>query len=756
MFTTLGTFAARRHRVILIFTALFIAAGFALGVGVFGNLKSGGFDNPSSESSRARAVLVNEFNAADANVVLLITANSGSVDDPAVAAAGTALTAQLSTHPGVSHVAGYWTLGNAPPLRSKDGTKAIVVARIDGIDAGADTTFHELKTSFEGDRGPITVGFGGEAAINADLGDTIKADLGRAEGLAIPLTIVLLILVFGGLVAASLPLFVAIIAVPGTLLSLLVISQVTDVSIYSINLTTALGLGLAIDYSLFIVNRFREELDNGLSVEAAVIRTVETAGRTVAFSALTVAGSLVALLAFPLYFLRSFAYAGTSVVLIAAVGALVSLPALLSVVGLRINSLRVFRRRSTRATSGGFWHRLASLVMKRPVPIAAAVIGVLILLGLPFFRASFGLPGYETLPESSKARTVSAQLLHDFEGNTAGSFAAVVTGVDPTTVLPQLDAYAAQVSGLPGVARVSGLTGTYVQGVKVALDPASASYQRPSGTWLTVTPSINPESAEGEQLVKAIRSIPTTLQVGVEGQAAQLVDTKSAIGDRLPIALGIIAAITFVLLFLVFGSLLVPIKAIVLNLLSLTATFGAMVWIFQDGHLSGPLGFTATGRLDISMPILMFCIAFGLSMDYEVFLLSRIKEEHDLTGDNRHSVAMGLERTGRIVTAAAALLAVTFLAFGTSGVSFIKMFGIGLTLAIVMDATVIRGLLVPAFMRLAGEANWWAPRWMQRIHNRFGISESARPAASIPRVPVDSLAHRSEPEKVGADSGGSR
>jgi putative drug exporter of the RND superfamily len=473
MFTTLGTFAARRHRVILIFTALFIAAGFVLGVGVFGNLKSGGFDNPSSGSSRARAVLVNEFNAADANVVLLVTAASGSVDDPAVAAAGTALTTQLGTHPGVSHVAGYWTLGNAPPLRSKDGTKAIVVARVDGTDAAADTTFHELKTLFEGNRGPITVGFGGEAAINADLG--------RAEGLAIPLTIVLLILVFGGLVAASLPLFVAIIAVPGTLLSLLVISQVTDVSIYSINLTTALGLGLAIDYSLFIVNRFREELDNGLSVEAAVIRTVETAGRTVAFSALTVAGSLVALLAFPLYFLRSFAYAGTSVVLIAAAGALVSLPALLSVVGLRINSLRIFRRRSTKATSEGFWHRLASVVMKRPVPIAAAVIGVLILLGLPFFRASFGLPGYETLPESSKARTVSAQLVRDFEGNTAGSFAAVVTGVDPTTVLPQLNAYAAHVSGLAGVARVSGLTGTYVRGALVA--PAgeeAVGYQRRS------------------------------------------------------------------------------------------------------------------------------------------------------------------------------------------------------------------------------------------------------------------------------------
>jgi RND superfamily putative drug exporter len=319
---------------------------------------------------------------------------------------------------------------------------------------------------------------------------------------------------------------------------------------------------------------------------------------------------------------------------------------------------------------------------------------------------------------------VSEQLVNDFDGNSAGSFAVVVTGTDPATSTADISDLAAQVSAVPGVARVVGLTGTYSAGGEVSpADASSQQYLRSTGTWLTVTPSINPQSSAAETMVNDIRRIDTPLTFGVEGQSAQLVDTKAAIGDRLPIALGIIALITFVLLFLVFGSVLVPVKAIVLNLLSLSATFGAMVWIFQDGHLSDTLGFTATGQLNISMPILMFCIAFGLSMDYEVFLLSRIKEEHDLTGDNRHAVAMGLERTGRIVTAAAALLAITFLAFGTSSVSFMKMFGIGLTLAIVMDATVIRGLLVPAFMRLAGEANWWAPKWMRRIHDRFGISE---------------------------------
>jgi RND superfamily putative drug exporter len=743
MFTRIGNFTVRRNRLILAATVLFLVIATALGSGVFGSLKSGGFDDPGSQSSQARHVLEHEFGASDANVVMLVTATSGTVDDAANRAAGLAVQGELTNQKGVSQVASYWSLANAPPLRSRDGTKAIVVARIDGTPDQIDSTFKTVKQALDHDHGAVTIGFGGETAINADMGSIIEKDLGKAESIAVPLTIVLLILVFGGLVAASLPLFVALIAVPGTLLSLFAIAHITDVSIYSINLTTALGLGLAIDYSLFIVNRFREELEKGNTVEASVVRTVETAGRTVAFSALTVAASLVALLAFPLYFLRSFAYAGTSVVLVAAAGSLISLPALLSVVGTRVNSLRVFKRRSTRSADEGFWHRLASLVMRRPIIIGASVIGILVMLGLPFTRASFGLPGYEALPTSAKARTVSEHLVKDFDGNSAGSFAVVITGTNPATSISPIAGFAARVSAVPGVARVVGLTGTYAGGKRVAPpDQTSQQFLRPTGTWLTVTPSINPQSSAAETMVKDIRGLQTPLTFGVEGQSAQLVDTKSAIGDRLPVALAIIAVVTFVLLFLVFGSVLVPLKAILLNLLSLSATFGAMVWIFQDGHLSKTLGFTATGQLNISMPILMFCIAFGLSMDYEVFLLSRIKEEHDLTGDNRHAVAMGLERTGRIVTAAAALLAITFLAFGTSSVSFMKMFGIGLTLAIVMDATVIRGLLVPAFMRLAGEANWWAPRWMRRIHDRFGISEGET---------LDDLSNLDDRELVGSN-----
>ncbi len=724
LFTRLGRFCVRRRRLVLIGTAAFIVVAAVLGTGTFARLKSAGFQDPGAQSTKAENLLKNTFGAGDPNVVALASVTAGSVDDPNVVAAGRQLTERLAAIPRVTQVASYWSLDRSAPLRSRDGTKAIVVARVTGTDTQMNDTYKQLKRDVGGRQGPVVVRFGGDLAVSSDIGTQIGADLGKAEGISAPITIVLLVIVFGGLVAAGLPLLVALIAVFGTLLALFGISQVTDVSIYSINLTTALGLGLAIDYSLFIVNRFREELSRGLEPDEAVVRTVETAGRTVAFSALTVAASLSALLVFPLYFLRSFAYAGSSVVVIAALGAVVSLPALLAVTGTRVNGLRVWRH-TPKPVGEGFWHRLATAVMRRPVVFATAAIVFLLILGSPFIRVNFGLSGAEALPASASSRAVSEILLHDFNGDSGNTFAVVISGIgDPHARVIDIAKLAVKVSTLPNVSRVDALTGTYQGGQLVTPPgPRNASLARPTGTWLTVVPSVDQVSNAGQHLVGQIRRLPVPFSVGVEGQGATLTDTKAAIFSRLPFAFSIIAAVTFVLLFLVFNSLLVPIKAIVLNLLSLTATFGAMVWIFQDGHLSGPLNFTPTGSLNVTMPILMFCIAFGLSMDYEVFLLSRIKEEHDATGDNTHSVAVGLERTGRIVTAAAVLLAVTFLAFGTSGISFIEMFGLGLALAIVMDATLIRGVLVPAFMRLAGEANWWAPAWMRRIHDRVGISE---------------------------------
>jgi RND superfamily putative drug exporter len=707
MFTRIGRFTVRRRRLVLALTVLFVLAAGAGGAGAFGAFEDEGFEDPGSESYRASRFLEGEIGTDDPEMVLVVDAAGGAdVDDPAVATAGTELTAALAGEPEVASAISYWSLDGAPELRSTDGTSALVVVDVDGDDE----TVGELSDRYAGARGPVTVGVGGEEAIDTAIEEQLGSDLARAESLAIPATLLLLVLVFGGVVAASLPLAMALVSVTGTLLALFAVAQVTDVSIYSINLTTALGLGLAVDYSLFIVSRFREELAAGRSSDDAVVRTVETAGRTVAFSALIVAASLSALLVFPLYFLRSFAYAGTAVVLSAAAGALLTLPALLAVLGARVNAWS-FRRHGAipggRGGERGFWHRLAGAVMRRPVPVATGVIVLLLVLGSPFLRVNPGLPSYESLPESNEARQVAEALATEFDGNQSEQFAIVLPGADAAGADSEaVAAFADRVEAVDGVAEVT-------------VESAEA------GSWLTVVPSVPLVSSEGEDLVNGIRAIDAPFRFGVEGDAAELVDTKDAIYDRLPLALAIIGITTFVLLFAVFGSLLVPLKAIVVNLLSLTATFGAMVWIFQEGHLSGVLDFTATGQLDVAMPILMFCIAFGLSMDYEVFLLSRIKEEHDRTGDNTQAVAAGLASTGRLITAAALVLAISFAAFATSGMSFMKLMGLGLALAILIDATIVRALLVPAVMRLAGEANWWAPGPLRRLQRRWGVREAA-------------------------------
>ena len=720
MFTHLGHLTVRRRKLILGLTGLFVVLAGLLGAGVFDRLKSGGFDDPQSESSRAEDVLADEFGRGDPNVVLLATATDGNVDSAASAAAGQALSARLADVDDVGSVGSYWDLGSPPPLRSADGDAALVLARVDGTDAQVEDALATIGDELTGEQGALTVALGGREAVFDEVGKTVESDLARAESIAIPITLILLVLVFGSLVAASLPLIVGGVAIIGTFLALSLIASVTNVSIFSINLTTALGLGLAIDYSLFVVSRFREELHAGYDPHTAVVRTVERAGRTVAFSALTVAVSLSALLIFPLYFLRSFAYAGVAVVLVAALASTVALPALLAVLGHRVDSGRIFHR-SPHPESSGFWHRMAMRVMRRPISVATVAVGFLVVLGLPFIGVVFGLPDDRVLPASADSRQVSNVLRTEFTGNEDEAFAVVIPESNDSEAVT---AFATEVSTFDGVARVDALRGSFVDGQLVApANASSARFEADQGTWFSVVPSVEAVSPAGEKLVKEIRAADVPFERLVGGSAAQLVDTKASIIDRLPWAGLIIAVATFVLLFMMFGSLLVPAKALVLNLLSLTATFGAMVWIFQEGHGSGILDFTPTGTLDTTTPILMFCIAFGLSMDYEVFLLSRIKEEHDRTGDNVQSIATGLERTGRIVTAAAALLAVTFLAFATSGVSFIKLFGIGLTLAVLMDATIVRATLVPAFMRLAGDANWWAPKPLRRFYERFGLKE---------------------------------
>ena len=740
MLSRLAWFTVRRRRWVLAVSAVFVLTAAGVGAGAFGVLKGGGFEDPDAESTRAADALDEVFDTGDPNVVLLVRRPAGSVDDPATVRAGAELAEQMARIPDVAEVASYWSLGRPPPLRSDTGDEALVLGRITTEDEQADETLAEIRDGLGGDRGVIDVSVGGPAAVREELRSSVESSLARAEMIAIPLTLLLLVFVFRSLVGASLPLIVGAMAITGTLLALFVLGSLTDVSIFSINLTTALGLGLAIDYSLFIVSRFREEMHNGLAPHDAVVRSVQTAGRTVAISALTVAVALSALVVFPMYFLRSFAYAGIAVVLLAMAASLVALPAMLAVVGPRIDSRRAQRRAAT-APAGivleaqGFWHRVATTVMRRPIPVAVGVTALLVLLGAPFLRLSTGLPDERALPPSAESRQVSERIAAGFDGDSGQAFPIVVESVDPGGA--ELVVFAADVSTLDSVARVDAPGGTWVSGQRVA-DPTPASQRFAAGdaAWLSVVPTVGAQTPEGEQLAEEVRALDAPFDFLVGGGAAQLIDTQHALAAGLPLALGIVAVTTLVLLFLMSGSVLIPLKAVALNLLSLTATFGATVWVFQDGNLSGLLDFTATGRIDASVPILMFCIAFGLSMDYEVFLLSRIKEEYDRTGDNTSAVALGLERTGRIVSAAAALLAITFIAFGTADVSFLKLFGLGLAVAVLMDATIIRGLLVPAFMRLAGRANWWAPAPLRRIHQRYGIREASPPSTPI-HAPVD-------------------
>jgi RND superfamily putative drug exporter len=691
MLDRLGRFTVRRHRRILLATLVAFAVAGTVGGGVADHLTSGGFENPKAESIKAKRVVEDQFRAGDPNLVLLVTARNSNVDDPAVASGAAALTQELADTPGIQQSVSYWTLGSPPPLRGNDGKQALVLARIGGDEDTVNARVEELSPAFTRQNDAFSVRVSGFAEVFRQVGETIEADLVTAEGIALLITLVLLVVVFGSVVAAGLPVGIGVLSIVGTFFVLRVLAELTQVSIYSLNLTTFLGLGLAIDYSLFVVSRYREELRRGLEPADAVVRSVQTAGRTVLFSAGTVAVSLAALLVFPLAFLRSFAYAGMAVVAVAAVASVVVLPAALAGLGRNIDRLAIFHR-PYKDVGEGFWHRIAVGVMRRPLVTVAAVVTVLLMLGIPFLRIRLGNPDDRVLPPSISSRQVQDEIRRNFSSREAGSVLVVATDAGGRLVAP------------PG--------------------PVSARFTSGDGTWLSVVPSVEPVSARGERLVKDVRAAPSPFPVSVAGLSAELVDSKASILGRLPLAAGIITVITFTLLFLMFGSVLVPLKAVVLNLLSLTATFGAMVWIFQDGHLSGFLGFTPTGSIMVAMPILMFCIAFGLSMDYEVFLLSRIKEEHDRTGDNERSVAIGLERTGRIVTAAAALLGVVFLAMATSRVSFMKLFGIGLTMAVLMDATLIRATLVPAFMKLAGEANWWAPGPMRRFHERWGLSET--------------------------------
>ncbi|MER7077170.1 putative drug exporter of the RND superfamily [Saccharopolyspora kobensis] len=723
MLARLGRFVIRRRWPVLAASLVIFAVALLSAAGALSALSLSRFEAPGSESLVAAEVLEREFGTGGPNMALLVTAKSGDVDDPAVVAAGLALTRELAARPEVAEAGSYWSRGASPALKSADGAQALVLARVPGDATQTRGILGELSPQFTKDDSHIAVGVGGREEVFRQVGAQAGQDFVRAEMLIFPMVFVLLVLVFRGFAAALLTLGTGVFAMVSTVAALRLTATVTEVSTFALNITLAMGLGLGVDYCLFIINRFREGLRAGVSPHQAIVVSMQTAGRTVLFSGLTVAISLLGLLLFPFPFLRSFAYAGFFVVLFSIVGVLFTLPAALAVVGGRIGA--GVRGRSPRGGQG-FWHRTAITVMRRPATFGGAVVAVLLLLGSPILGLRFGLPDDRVLPPEASSRQVSEEIRANFgiEESDAVHLIAADVGA-PDALRGQVDSYATALSRVEGVAQVDTMLGRYADGEFRPADPVEHDrFTSDTGTWLSVVPETAVMEADPLGFVQDVRDVPPPFAVQVGGYPAELSDFRQAMLERLPLVLSVIFGITFVILFLMTGSLVLPLKATLLNLLSLTMMFGALVWIFQQGNLSGILGFTATGTLETSIPILMFCIAYGLSMDYEVFMMSRIKEEYDRTGDNETAVAVAIERSAPLITAAAAILAVSFATYASSGVIFLKMLGVGLALAVLVDATLIRAVLVPAFMRLAGAANWWAPAPLKRIHTRFGISES--------------------------------
>jgi uncharacterized membrane protein YdfJ with MMPL/SSD domain len=573
--------------------------------------------------------------------------------------------------------------------------------------------------------------------VIAQVNHQTQLDVLVMEAIAIPLSFLVLVWAFGGLLAAMLPIAIGGMAIVGGMSVLRLITFATDVSIFALNLTTAIGLALAIDYTLLIISRYREELAGGADRDTALIHTMTAAGRTVLFSAVTVALSLSAMILFPMYFLTSFAYAGIATVTLVAVSAVFVTPAAIVLLGSRLDTLdmrRLTRRLLKRPEPQPkpveqlFWYRSTKFVMRRALPIGLAVVAFLMFLGTPFLGVKWGYPDDRVLPPSASSHQVGDALRNDFATDSSTQVAVVVpdaNGLDPA----HLDRYAADLSRVVDVPAVAAPTGTFVGGNKVG--PASAAAGVSGGSaYLTVSSTAPLFSQRSDQQLDALYGIagPDDRAVELTGSAPIYRDSVDAITSRLPLVLGVIAVITFVLLFLLTGSVVLPVKALLLNALSLTAAFGALVWIFQEGHL-GALGTTSTGTLVANVPVLLFCIAFGLSMDYEVFLVSRIREYWLMSGrthaDNDESVALGVARTGRVVTAAALVMSISFAALIAAQVSFMRMFGLGLALAVLVDATLVRMMLLPAFMHVLGQWNWWAPRPLARLHARIGISENA-------------------------------
>ena len=723
MFNALASLAQRRGKRVVILAAILFAVAGALGAGVAEKLDPYGADDPDTEGVRADDRL-EDGGFREATVTVLIQdaapteANTNRVAlSRALASRVREVERRIKSDPDVAEVTGYLET-RSPDFLSKDGDSTYLAV---SLKPTADKELQDAGTriadELEGEPG---VRVGGYALANEQVNKQVEEDLRTAEMLAFPLLFLLSLLFFRSGVAALLPLMIGALAIVGTFLLLSVASEFGSISIFALNLTTGLGLGLAIDYSLFVVSRYREEIAKSGPGLEAMRRTMATAGRTVLFSSLTVAAALASLLVFPQRFLYSMGLGGALVALLAATIALTVLPAVLALLGNRVNALapRFLQRRAerdARATQEGFWYRLSRFVMHRPIPVATVTATLLIVLGLPVLGMKFTSVDASILGGEHSARQVDDAIKAEFPPNREAPVRALVANADGTAP-QQFQATVNQVGqnlgGLDGVIQVN------------------PPRQLPNGD--AVVDAITASSFNSDRsrdIVREARDLPNPAgaEVLVTGNAASFVDFQQSLKDHLPIAGAIVVVATLIVLFLMTGSVVLPIKQLVMNVLNLSAVFGILVFVFQDGRLEGLLDYSSQGALEQTMPILLFAVAFGLSTDYGVFLLSRIKEARDNGASDSESVAIGLERTGRIVTAAALLFAIAIGAFATSQIIFIKENGIGTALAVLIDASLIRALLVPSLMELLGRWNWWAPRPLRRLHYRFGLSESTEP-----------------------------
>ncbi|SHN43614.1 MMPL family transporter [Cryptosporangium aurantiacum] len=751
-----------RHRLATLWTGLAVALALTLvAAGALNSFVLSRWEAPGSASVRAEEILGRDFATGNANLILLVTARDGTVDDPDVHAAATALGRELAADPQVGDVWSYWSQERDPTLRSRDARQAVVLAWVTGDATTTRAHIREtLLPTFTRTSGPLDVRVAGAEAVSAQVSEQASRDFVRAELLIVPLMLLLLVALYRRVRPALLTLGIGLFAVVTTLAALRLLTSFVEVSTFAANITLVMGIGLGVDYSLFLIARFREELTGGAAVPDAVATTLRTAGRTVVFSGLTVAASLAALLALPYPFLRSFGYAGVLTVLSAMLGALVLLPAALAVLGHRV--LRRPRRRRRTADgdprpaddgddvragsagagssvsmggssvvggggdrlSGRFWRRAGEVVTRRPVLFSVAGLLLVGTLAAPAAGLRIGLPDDRVLPPSASTRTTYDALRAAF-GTEANDAVHLIAPDGRSTPPAAVARYAAALSAVPGVAQVNSTAGVYADGERVRAAVRPERLLSPDGVRLEAVPTRAVlAGTEAGPFLDRVRAVPSPFgdDLLVGGYPAELTDFRAALADRIPLVALLILGVTFVLLTVATRSLLLPVKATVLNLLSLAAMFGVLVFVFQNGAFADVLGFTPIGTLDPAFPILMFCVAYGLSMDYEVFLLTRIAERYRATGDNRLAVREGLERSAPLVTAAAVILAVSFALYATGDVMYLQMIGVGTALAILVDATVIRAVLVPGLMVLAGPANWWFPSRRRGVPAATGSS----------------------------------